>query len=80
MSRDVKLRAGRTGSGTDTQVDSSALAMMTGVSVVKTAPAVWLVVKQIAHLSMGNRKSSLRVRNLPVVPVMTVLTLKVTKR
>ena len=30
MSRDVKLRAGRTGSGTDTQVDSSALAMMTG--------------------------------------------------
>ena len=80
MYRDVKLRAGRAGSGTDTQVDSSALAMVTGVSVVKTAPAVWLLVKQIAHLSMGNMKCSLRVRNLSFVPVMTALTLKERKR
>ena len=54
----------------------SAHAMLTGISVVKTAPAVWLVVKHIAHLSLRKRKSSLRVRNLSVVAVLAALALK----
>ena len=54
MSRDVTLRAGKTGNGTDTQVDSSALVMIAEVSVVKTAPAAWLLVKKIEHLSLRN--------------------------
>ena len=69
MSRDFRMRAGKTGNGTDTKVDSRAFSMITGVSAVKTAPAVWLVARELAHLSMKNRKVSIRVRILSFVPL-----------
>ena len=44
MSKRVRLTAGTTGNGTETQDVSIALAMIRGVSAMNTAPAVWLIV------------------------------------